>query len=128
MQAWINGTATSIADDVALDAILDSRPARGVTLASDDGSRTLHINFNGNLADLFWESDVDLLLGWGPVPPGAPGNQVVDDAAYAYDNPWFALPEGAEPFEVTVEQACEAAREFLHTGGRPTTVQWVVKP
>ncbi|MEV4197114.1 Imm1 family immunity protein [Micromonospora globbae] len=128
MQVWIDGTATTVADAAQLDAILGHEPPKAVTLASDAGRRILHINFWGERADLYWESETDLLLGWGPVPPGAPGNQVVGDAEYAYDNPWFALPDGAEPFEVTIAEARQAAHEFLRTDGRPTNVQWVVKP
>ncbi|SCF24557.1 Immunity protein Imm1 [Micromonospora viridifaciens] len=128
MQAWIDNIATPVADVAELNAILDPEPPKGVTLASDDGRRTLHINFYGGRSGLFWETETDLLLAWGPVPPGAPADQVVGDAEYAYDNPWFALPDGAEPFEVTPAQARQAAHEFLRTGGRPTNVQWVVKP
>ncbi|NES13099.1 MULTISPECIES: Imm1 family immunity protein [Micromonospora] len=128
MQAWIEGTATPVADVAALDAILGRRPPKGVTLASDDGQRVLHINFYADRSDLYWETETDFLLAWGPVPPGAPADQVVGDAEYAYDNPWFALPDGAEPFEVTAAQARQAAHGFLRTGERPTNVQWVVKP
>ncbi|MGW5669342.1 Imm1 family immunity protein [Micromonospora sp. NPDC003776] len=128
MQAWIDSTASAVADVAELDAILGPEPPKGVTLASDDGRRTLHLNFYGDRADLYWESETDMLCAWGPVPPGAPADQIVDDAEYAYDNPWFALPAGAEPFEITATQARRAAHEFLHTDRRPTNVQWVVKP
>ncbi|MFU8873841.1 Imm1 family immunity protein [Micromonospora sp. SL4-19] len=128
MQAWIDSIATAVADVAELNAILGPEPPKGVTLVSDDGWRTLHINFYGDRSDLYWETEIDLLLAWGPVPPGAPAGQVVDDAEYAYDNPWFTLPDGAEPFEITAAQARQAAHEFLRTGGRPTNVQWVVKP
>ncbi|SCL35167.1 hypothetical protein GA0074692_4022 [Micromonospora pallida] len=128
MQAWIDSIATAVADVAELNAILGPEPPTGVTLASDDGRRTLHINFYGDRSDLYWEAEIDLLLAWGPVPPDAPAGQVVDDAEYAYDNPWFALPDGAEPFKITAAQARQAAHEFLCTGERPTNVQWVVKP
>jgi hypothetical protein len=128
VQAWIDSTATAVADVAELNAILGPEPPKGVTLVSDDGRRTLHINFYGDRSDLYWEAETDLLLAWGPVPPGAPAGQVVGDAEYAYDNPWFALPDGAEPLEITAAQARQAAHEFLRTGGRPTNVQWVVKP
>jgi len=128
MQAWIDSTATTVSDAAELDAILGPQPPKGVTLVSDNGRRTLHINFHGDRSGLYWEAEDDLLLSWGPVPPGAPAGQVVDDAEYAYDNPWFALPDGGEPFEITAAQARHAAHEFLHTGERPTNVQWVEKP
>ncbi|MET8910127.1 Imm1 family immunity protein [Micromonospora sp. NPDC004551] len=128
MQAWIDGTAAAVADTADLDAILGAEPPGGVTLASDDGRRTLHVTCSGDRSGLFWETETDLLLSWGPVPPGAPAGQVVGDAEYAYDNPWFALPDGGEPFEITTAQARRAAHEFLRTGERPTSVQWVVKP
>lgn len=131
MQALIDSTATAVADVAELDAILGPEPPKGMTLVSDDGRRTLHINFYGDRSDLYWEAwdgEPELLCAWGPVPPGAPAGQVVDDAEYAYDNPWFALADGAEPFEITATQARQAAHEFLRTGGRPTNVQWVAKP
>lgn len=128
MQAWIDSTATTVTDAAELNAILGPEPPIGVTLVGDDPRRTLHINFYGDRSDLFWEAEDDLLLAWGPVPPGAPGGQVVGDAEYAYDNPWFALPDGGEPFEITAVQARQAAHEFLRAGERPTNVQWVVKP
>ncbi|MDQ7910943.1 hypothetical protein RB614_41290 [Phytohabitans sp. ZYX-F-186] len=54
-----------------------------MTLASDDGRRTWHLNFYGDRSDLYWETDTDFLPAWGPVPPGAPAGQVVGDAEYA---------------------------------------------
>ncbi|MFI7517990.1 Imm1 family immunity protein [Micromonospora globbae] len=128
MQVWIDGTATTVTDVAELDTILGDEPPGEVTLASDAAWRTLHISFWRDRAGLYWESETDILLAWGPVPPGAPGNQVVGDAEYAYDDPRFALPDGIEPFEVTHAEARQAAHEFLRTDGRPTNVQWVVKP
>jgi hypothetical protein len=128
VQAWIDSTATTVVHVAELDAILGSEPPEGVTLVSDDGRRILHVSFHGDQSGLCWEAGTEILLSWGPVPPGAPANQVVDDAEYAYGNPWFALPDGGEPFGITVAQARRAAHEFLRTGGRPANVQWVVKP
>jgi hypothetical protein len=125
MQAWIDSTATTVADVAALDAILGTEPPKEVTLVSADGERTLHVSFRGNASGLYWEADADVLLAWGSVPPGAPAGQVVEDA---YDDPWFAIPDGAESFEITAAQARHAAHEFVRTGERPTNVQWIVKP
>jgi hypothetical protein len=89
-----------------------------VTLLSDDGRRALHFNFYGDRSDLYWEAQTDLLLAWGSVPPGAPGGQVVDDAEYAYDNPWFALPDRAEPFEITAGRPTYFVTDFSSETGR----------
>lgn len=128
MQAWIDRIATAVADVAELDEILGREPSEGVTLVSDDGQRALHVHFFAGRSGLLWEAETDLLLAWGPVPPGAPAGQVVGDAAYAYDSPWFALPDGAEPFEITAAEARRAAQDFLRTGDRPASVQWIVKP
>lgn len=53
--------------------------------------------------------------------------QTVADAEYAFSDPWFTAA-GAEPFEITEEQARLAGHEFLRTGRRPINVQWVDKP
>ncbi|MEV5767924.1 Imm1 family immunity protein [Micromonospora sp. NPDC052213] len=128
VRAWIDSVATTVVHPSELDAVLGPEPRSGVTLVSDDGRQILHVTFDGDRSGLCWEAGTELLLSWGPVPPGAPAGQVVDDAEYAYDNPWFALPDGGEPFEITAARARQAAHEFLRTGARPANVQWVVKP
>jgi hypothetical protein len=70
-----------------------------------------------------WEDETDIMLGWGPVPPGAPPGQTAGDFEYADSDPWFA-----EDTDITEEQARQAAHEFLRTGRRPTNVQWIDKP
>ncbi len=127
LQAWTDGTCTTVAGPADLDAVLDRVPPSGLSLISEDGERILHITLHGDQSGLMWEDETDVLLSWGPVPPGAPPGQTVADAAYAFSDPWFATA-GAEPFEITEEQARRAGHEFLRTGRRPINVQWVDKP
>jgi Leucine-rich repeat (LRR) protein len=127
LQAWIDGTCTTVAGPVDLDAVLDRVPPSGVSLVSADGERSLHITLDGDRSGLVWESEEEIMISWGPVPPGAPPGQAVGDAEYAWSDPWFSV-EGGEPFEITDEQARQAGHGFLRTGRRPVTVQWVDKP
>ncbi|MEV4541237.1 Imm1 family immunity protein [Micromonospora echinaurantiaca] len=127
LQAWIDGTRSPVAGPADLDAILDRVPPSGVSLVSGDGVRSLHITLHGGSSGLVWEDEDEIMLSWGPVPAGAPPGQTAGDAEYAYDDPWFTA-EDAEPFDLSEEQARRAGHEFLRTGRRPVTVQWVDKP
>jgi hypothetical protein len=99
-----------------------------MSLISEDGARILHITLEGDQSGLVWEGDSDVLLSWGPVPPGAPPGQIAGDADDASADPWFATAADAEPMPLTEAQARQAGHEFLRTGQRPTNVQWVDKP
>jgi hypothetical protein len=127
LQAWIDGSRSTVAGPADLDAILGRVPPSGLTLVSEDGARTLHITLDGGQSGLVWEDENDILLSWGPVPPGAPPGQTAADAEYAYSDPWFTTGD-AEPFEIPAGVAGQAGHEFLRTGRRPTNVQWVDKP
>jgi immunity protein Imm1 of predicted polymorphic toxin system len=127
LQAWIDDTRTTVAGPADLDALLDRVPRSGVSLTGDGGKPALHITLDGEQSGLMWEDETEVMLSWGPVPPGAPPGQTAGDAEYAFDDPWFTAT-GAEPFEITEEQARQAGQEFLRTGRRPTNVQWVDKP
>jgi Leucine-rich repeat (LRR) protein len=127
LQAWIDGTPTTVAGPADLDTILDRVPASGVSLISEDGARSLHITLHGDRSALVWESEDEIMLSWGPVPPGAPPGQTAADAEYAFSDPWFT-PADAEPFDLPEAQARQAGHEFLRTGRRPINVQWVDKP
>ena len=117
-------TVTGAAD---LDAILDRAPG-GVTVTSQDGERRLHIILDADRSSLVWEGDGDVLLGWGPVPPGAPPGQIAGDAADAFDNPWFGATDEYSFGDITQDDARQAAQEFQRTGRRPANIQWVDKP
>ena len=110
-----------------LDVILDRVPD-GATLTSQDGARRLHIILDGDRSNLAWEGDDDVLLSWGPVPPGAPPGQIAGDAADAFDDPWFAAADQDSFGDITEDDARQAAHEFLRTGRRPANIQWVDKP
>ncbi|MDO3701783.1 Imm1 family immunity protein [Micromonospora sp. C28SCA-DRY-2] len=127
LHAWIDGTQSVVAGPADLDALLDGSPAGGVTLVSEDGVRSLHITLQGDSSALVWEDEEEIMLSWGPVPPGAPPGQTAGDAEYAYADPWFTTDD-AEPFELTEEEARRAGHGFLRTGRRPVNVQWVDKP
>ncbi|WBB69039.1 Imm1 family immunity protein [Micromonospora sp. WMMD812] len=133
LQAWTEDIGTTtVADPADLDALFDRIPRdhrSGIELASEDGKRRLHITLDGARSGLFWEGEADVMVSWGPVPPGAPPGQTAGDADYAINDPWFT-PAGADPFdiEITEEQARQAGHEFLRTGRRPTNIQWVDKP
>ncbi|SCL49317.1 Immunity protein Imm1 [Micromonospora citrea] len=127
VQAWIDGTRTTVAGAADLDAVLDRVPSSGLSLVSEDGVRSLHITLAGDQSGLVWEDEDEVMLGWGPVPPGAPPGLTAGDAEYAFADPWFTA-DGADPFEITEGQARQAGHEFLRTGRRPTNVQWVDKP
>lgn len=127
LQAWIDDACTTVADAADLDAVLGRVPSSGLSLISEDGIRSLHITLAGDQSGVVWEDESDLMLSWGPVPPGAPPGLTAGDAEYAFSDPWFTA-EGAEPFEITEERARRAGHEFLRTGRRPTNVQWVDKP
>ncbi|MEV0810900.1 Imm1 family immunity protein [Micromonospora sp. NPDC050200] len=127
VQAWVDDTCTTVAGAADLDAILDRVPSSGLSLIGEDGVRSLHITLAGSQSGLVWEDEDELMLSWGPVPPGAPPGMTAGDAEYAFSDPWFTA-EGAEPFEITEGQARQAGHEFLRTGRRPTSVQWVDKP
>jgi Leucine-rich repeat (LRR) protein len=124
LQAWIDDTATTVADPADLDVILDRTQRSGMSLVSEDGARNLFISLDADRSALVWEDDSDIMISWGPVPPGAPPGQTAGDAEYAFSDPWFT----DEPTELTEEQARQAGHEFLRTGRRPTNVQWVDKP
>jgi Leucine-rich repeat (LRR) protein len=124
VQAWIDGTYTTVAGPADLDAILDRVPPSGLSLFSGDRARNLFIHLNGDQSALVWEGDSDIMISWCPVPPGAPPGQTAGDAEYVYADPWFT----DEPADLTEEQARQAGHEFLRTGRRPTNVQWVDKP
>jgi hypothetical protein len=110
-----------------LDAILNRVPD-GVTLTSQGGARRLHITLDGDRSGLAWEDDHDVLISWGPVPPGAPPGQIARDAEDAFGDPWFATA-GEDSFgDITEDDARHAAHEFLRTGRRPANIQWVDKP
>ncbi|MFC0505273.1 Imm1 family immunity protein [Micromonospora costi] len=127
LQAWIGDTCTIVAGPADLDAVLDRVPSNGMSLVSEDGVQTLFVNLAGHQSGLTWEDATDILLSWGPLPPGAPPGQTFDDAEDAFADPWFAA-RNAEPFEISEDVARQAAHEFLRTGLRPTIVQWVEKP
>jgi hypothetical protein len=128
LQAWIDDdTYTTVASLADLGAILDRVPRSGVSPIREDGVRRLHITLDGDQPALVWEGEDEIMLNWGPVPPGAPPGQTASDAEYAFSDPWFTAP-GAEPFDLTEEQARQAGHEFLRTGRRPINVQWVDKP
>jgi hypothetical protein len=124
LQAWIDDTCTTVADLAGLDAILDRTRRSGMSLVSEDGARNLFISLDGDQSALVWEGDSDIMISWGPVPPGAPPGQTAGDAEYAFSHPWFT----DEPTDLTEELARQAGHEFLRTGRRPTNVQWVDKP
>jgi hypothetical protein len=126
-QAWIDGTCTTVTGAADLDAILDRVPSSGLSLISEDGVRSLHVTLAGGRSGLVWEAEDEMMLSWGPVPPGAPPGMTAGDAEDVFSDPWFTV-EGAEPFEITEGQARRAAHEFLHTGRRPTNVQWADQP
>jgi len=127
LQAWIDGTRTTVASPAALDAILDHVPPGGVGLSSVDGTRSLFISLSGNHSALMWEGDGDVMLSWGPPPPGAPPGLTVADLQGALSDPWFTTDD-TEPMAITEEQARRAGHEFLRTGRRPANVQWIDKP
>ncbi|MEH0845645.1 Imm1 family immunity protein [Micromonospora sp. CPCC 205711] len=127
LQAWIDNTRSTVAGPADLDAILDRVSPSGVSLIGEDGVRSLHITLHGDHSALVWECEDEIMLSWGPVPPGAPPGQTAADAEYAFSDPWFTAAD-AEPFELTEEQARQAGHEFLRTGRRPINVQWVDKP
>lgn len=124
LQAWIDDACTTVAAPADLDAILDRVPPSGLSLTSEDRARNLFLTLDGNQSALMWEDDSDIMISWGPVPPGAPPGQTAADGEYAFSDPWFT----DEPTGVTDEQARQAGHEFLRTGRRPTNVQWVDKP
>jgi Leucine-rich repeat (LRR) protein len=127
LHAWIGDAPVTVTGLADLDAILDRVPG-GVTLTSEDGEWRLHIILDGDRSSLVWEGDHDVLIGWGPVPPGAPSGQIAGDAADAFDDPWFAAA-GEDFFgDITEDDARQAGHEFLRTGRRPTNIQWVDKP
>lgn len=123
LQAWIDDTCTTVVSPADLDAVLDRARGGGVSLCGDDGGRTLFITVNGDRSGLSWEDESDLMLSWGPVPPGAPGGQTAGDYEDALSDPWFTGET-----DLTEEQARHAGHEFLRTGRRPTNVQWIDKP
>jgi hypothetical protein len=127
VQAWIDDACTIVTSAADLDAILDRVPPTGLPLISEDGVRSLHITLAGDHSGLVWEDEGEIMLSWGPVPPGTPAGLTAGDAGYAFLDPWFTA-EGAEPFEITEGLARQAAHGFLRTGRRPTSVQWVDKP
>ncbi|MEQ4303143.1 Imm1 family immunity protein [Plantactinospora sp. B6F1] len=127
VQAWIDDTCTTVTGATDLDDVLDRVPSSGVSLVSEDGVRSLHVTLDGGRSGLVWEDERDVLLSWGPVPPGAPPGMTAGDAEYVFSDPWFTV-EGAEPGEITEGLARQAAHEFLGTGRRPSNVQWVDKP
>ncbi|MGW4498986.1 Imm1 family immunity protein [Micromonospora sp. NPDC004336] len=127
VHAWIDGTRTTLAGAADLDAVLDRVTSSGLTLVSEDGVRSLHITLAGSRSGLAWEDEDEMMLSWGPVPPGAPPGMTAGDADYAFSDPWFTV-EDADPFEITDGHARQAGHEFLRTGRRPTNVQWVDKP
>jgi Leucine rich repeat/Immunity protein Imm1 len=124
LQAWIDGTSTTVAGAADLDAILDRVPPSGLSLISEDGVRTLHIILDRDRSGLVWEDEADIMMSWGPAPPGAPPGQTAGGTVEPWDDPWFT----DEPEGVTEELARQAGQEFLRTGRRPTNVQWVDKP
>jgi Leucine-rich repeat (LRR) protein len=124
LQAWLDDTCTTVTDPAGLDAILDRTRRNGRSLTSEDDARSLFISLDGDQSALVWEDDSDVMLSWGPVPPGAPPGQTAADAEYAFSDSWFT----DEPTDLTEEQARQAGHEFLSTGRRPTNVQWVDKP
>jgi hypothetical protein len=127
LHAWAGDAPVTVTGAVDLDAVLDRVPG-GVTLSSEDGERRLHIILDGDRSNLVWEGDDDVLISWGPVPPGAPPGQIAGDAQDALDDPWFAAA-GEDSFgDITEHDARQAGHEFLRTGRRPANIQWVDKP
>ena len=127
LQAWIDGTPTRVDSAAHLDALLDRLPPSGVTLTAEGELPSLFVDLAGDQSALMWEDDEDIMISWGPVPAGSPAGQTTGDAEYAYADPWFT-GSGDEPPALTADQARRAAHEFLGTGRRPTSVQWVEKP
>ena len=127
LHAWIGDAPVTVAGAADLDAILDRTPG-GVTLTSQDDARRLHIILDGNRSSLVWEGDDDVLVCWGPVPPGVPPGQIAGDAADAFDDPWFAAAVEDSFGDITEDHARQAGHEFLRTGRRPANILWVDKP
>jgi hypothetical protein len=101
VRAWGDGDSDGdgVADPDGLDAVLD-RGSPGVTLISEDGRRALYLMLDGDESWLSWEGDHDVLLSWGPVPPGAAAGQVIGDYEGALSDPWFSPGGGDEPLGV----------------------------
>jgi hypothetical protein len=127
LHAWTGDAPVTVTGAADLDAILDRTPG-GVTLTSQDDARQLHITLDGDRSSLVWEDDHDVLLSWGPVPPGVPPWQIAGDAADAFDDPWFAAAVEDSFGDITQDDARQAGHEFLRTGRRPANILWVDKP
>lgn len=127
LHAWTGDAPVTVTGAADLAAVLDRVPG-GVTLTSQDGARRLDLILDGDRSSLVWEGDDDVLLSWGPVPPGAPPGQIAGDAEDAYGDPWFAAAGEGSFGDITEHDARQAAHEFLRTGRRPANVQWVDKP
>jgi hypothetical protein len=127
LHAWTGDAQVIVADAADLDATLGGASG-GVTLTGEDGARLLHIILDGDRSSLVWEGDDDVLISWGPVPPGAPPGQIARDAEDAFDDPWFAIADEDSFGDITEDDARQAGHEFLRTGRRPANVQWLDKP
>ncbi|HEY7143068.1 MAG TPA: hypothetical protein VH637_02390 [Streptosporangiaceae bacterium] len=127
LHAWAGDAPVTVTGAADLDAILDGLPG-GVTLTSQDGARLLHVILDGDRSSLAWEGDHDVLISWGPVPPGAPPGQIAGDAQDAFDDPWFAAADQDSFGDITEDDARQAGHEFLRTGRRPASIQWLDKP
>jgi len=127
LDAWAGDAAVTVTGAADLDAILDGVPG-GVTLTSQDGTRLLRIFLDGDRSGLAWEGDDDVLVSWGPVPPGAPSGQIAGDAQDAFNDQWFAAADEDSFGDITEDDARRAGHEFLRTGRRPANIQWLDKP
>ena len=127
LQARMGDAPVTVTGAADLDAILDRVPG-GLTLTSQDGTRRLHVILDGGRSNLVWEGDHDVLISWGPAPPGAPPGQIASDAEHAFDDPWFAAAGEGSFGDITEDDARQAGHEFLRTGRRPANIQWVDKP
>jgi Leucine-rich repeat (LRR) protein len=127
LHAWTGDAPVTVTGAADLDAILNGVPG-GVTLTSEDGARLLHIILDGDRSGLAWEGDHDVLISWGPVPPGAPPGQIAGDAEDAFDDPWFTAADEDSFGDITEGDARQAGHEFLRTGRRPANIQWLDKP
>jgi hypothetical protein len=127
LHAWTGDAQVIVADAADLDATLGGASG-GVTLTGEDGARLLHIILDGDRSSLVWEGDDDVLISWGPVPPGAPPGQIARDAEDAFDDPWFAIADEDSFGDITEDDARQAGYEFLRTGRRPANIQWLDKP